>query len=145
MAGRDATFPQRLRPHPRGVRGKAQGADHGDERGTQKSQGAACGHRPAGKADKKAAPVVGLYASPPGGHGVLDHRQTNRPVTEYGEEALWDGGRDAWEKMRAIFEVIRMIKRYNSYSLPIPFQDLTFEIQRTLFRRFNRMELSAFC
>ena len=32
---------------------------------------------------------------------------------------------------------------YNSYLLPIPFQDLTFEVQRTLFRRFNRMVLSA--
>ena len=95
MAGRDAAFPQRLRPHPRGVRGKAQGADHRDERGTQKSQGAACGHRPAGKADKEAAQAVGLYAPPPGGHGVLDHRQTNRPVTEYGEETLWGGSGDA--------------------------------------------------
>ena len=33
---------------------------------------------------------------------------------------------------------------YNSYLLPIPFQDLTFEIQRTLFRRFDRMKLSTF-
>lgn len=55
MAGWNTAFPQRLRPHPRGVRGKAQGADHGDERGTQKSQGAACGHRPARKANKEAA------------------------------------------------------------------------------------------
>ena len=95
MAGRDTAFPQRLRPHPRGVRGKAQGADHGDERGTQKSQGAACGHRSAGKADQNTAQAVGLYASPPRGHGVLDHRQTNRAGTEYGEEALWDDERDA--------------------------------------------------
>ena len=29
-------------------------------------------------------------------------------------------------------------------SLPIPFQDLAFEIQRTLFRGFDRMELSSF-
>lgn len=99
MAGRDATFPQRLRPHPRGVRGKTQGADHGDERGTQKSQGAACGHRPARKADKKAAQAVGLYAPPPGGHRVLDHRQTNRTGKKYREEALWDGGGDAWESV----------------------------------------------
>jgi len=127
------------------VQGKAQDADRGDERGTQKSQGAACGHRSARKADKKAAQAVGLYAPPPGGHGVLDHRQTNRTVTEYGEEALWDGGRDAWEKMRAIFEVIRMIKRYNSYLLPVSLQNLTFEVQRTPFRGFDRMELSTFC
>ena len=33
---------------------------------------------------------------------------------------------------------------YNSYSLPIPFQDLAFEIQRTLFRGFDRMEFSSF-
>lgn len=33
MAGRDATFPQRLRPHPRGVRGEAEGVDFGDESG----------------------------------------------------------------------------------------------------------------
>lgn len=99
MAGRDTAFPQRLRPHSRGVRGKAQDADHGDERGTQKSQGAACGHRPAGKADKKAAQAVGLYAPPPGDHGVLDHRQTNRTVTEYGEEALWDGSGSAGESV----------------------------------------------
>lgn len=38
---------------------------------------------------------MGLYAPPPGGHGVLDHRQTNRIGEEYSEEALWDGGRDA--------------------------------------------------
>ena len=95
MAGRDTALPQRLRPYPRGVRGKTQGADYGDERGTQKSQGAACGHRPANQVDKNAAQVVGLYAPPPGGHGVLDHRQTNRTVTEYGEEALWDDERDA--------------------------------------------------
>lgn len=88
MAGRDAAFPQRLRPHPRGVRGKAESTDRGDERGAQKSQGAACGHRPAGKTDKKAAQAVGLYAPPPGGHGILDHRQTNRVGEEYGEEAL---------------------------------------------------------
>ena len=100
MAGRDATFPQRLRPHPRGVRGKAQGADRGDERGTQKSQGAACGHRPAGKADKKTAQAVGLYAPPPGDHGVLDHRQTNRIGEEYGEEALWDGSGNAGKKIK---------------------------------------------
>ena len=99
MAGRDTAFPQRLRPHPRGVRGKAQGADHGDERGTQKSQGAACWHRSARKADKKAAQAVGLYAPPPGGHGVLDHRQTNRPGTEYGEEALWDDSGNAGESV----------------------------------------------
>ena len=84
MAGRDTAFPQRLRPHPRGVRGKAQDADHGDERGTQKSQGADCGHRPADKIDKEAAQAVGLYAPPPGGHGVRHYRQTNRTGTEYG-------------------------------------------------------------
>lgn len=95
MAGRDTAFPQRLRPHPRGVQGKAQDADRGDERGTQKSQGAACGHRSARKADKKAAQAVGLYAPPPGGHGVLDHRQTNRTGKKYREEALWDDERDA--------------------------------------------------
>ena len=38
---------------------------------------------------------MGLYAPPPGDHGVLDHRQTNRTGTEYGEEALWDGGGNA--------------------------------------------------
>ena len=103
MAGRNATFPQRLRPHPRGVRGKAQGADCGDERGTQKSQGAACGHRSARKADKKAAQAVGLYAPPPGGHRVLDPRQTNRPVAEYSEEALWGGGGNTEGRLTDIF------------------------------------------
>lgn len=95
MAGWNTAFPQRLRPHPRGVRGKTQGADRGDERETQKTQGAACGHRSAGKADKKAAQAVGLYAPPPGGHGILDHRQTNRTGTEYGKEALWGDSGDA--------------------------------------------------
>ena len=99
MAGRDTAFPQRLRPHPRGVRGKAESTDHGDERGTQKSQGAACGHRPARKADQETAQAVGLYALPPGGHRVLDPRQTNRPGTEYGEEALWGGSGNVGEKM----------------------------------------------
>ena len=95
MARRQETRPQCLRPHPRGVRGQAKGADHGDERGAQKSQGAACRHRPADQADKNAAQVVGLYAPPPGGHGVLNHRQTNWTGTEYGEEILWDGDGNA--------------------------------------------------
>lgn len=99
MAGRDTAFPQRLRPHPRGVRGKAESTDRGDERGTQKSQGAACRHRPAGKADKETAQAVGLYAPPPGGHGVLDHRQTNRTGKKYREEALWDGSGSAEESV----------------------------------------------
>lgn len=38
MAGRDATFPQRLRPHPRGVRGEAQGADHRDKNRTGRAE-----------------------------------------------------------------------------------------------------------
>ncbi len=88
MAGRDTAFPQRLCAHLRGVREEIESADHGDERGTQKSQGAACGHHPADKTDKETAQAMGLYASPPGGHGVLDPRQTNRTGTEYGEEAL---------------------------------------------------------
>lgn len=89
------------------MRGKTQGTDRGDERGTQKSQGAAYGHRPAGKVDKKAAQVVGLYAPPPGGHGVLHPRQANRPGEEYREETLWDAGGNAGEEMRAIFAVIK--------------------------------------
>lgn len=99
MAGWNTAFPQRLRPHPRGVRGKAQGADHRDERGTQKSQGAACGHCPANQVDKNAAQVVGLYAPPSGGHGVLDYRQTNRTGKKYREEALWDGSGSAGESV----------------------------------------------
>ena len=110
MAGRDTAFLQRLRPHPRGVRGKTQGADRGDGRGTQKSQGAACGHRSARKADKKAAQAVGLYAPPPGGHGVLDHRQTNRPVAEYSEEALRDDGGDNGKNVR--IEVVFLLDIY---------------------------------
>ena len=105
MAGRDATFPQRLRPHPRGVRGKAHGADHGDERGTQKSQGAACGHRPARKADKETAQAMGLYAPPPGGHGALDHRQTNRTGKKYREEALRSSGSNVGGRQRIRAEV----------------------------------------
>ena len=77
------------------MRGKAQDADRGDERGTQKSQGAACRHRPARKADQETAQAMGLYAPPPGGHGILDHRQTNRTGKKYREEALWDDERDA--------------------------------------------------
>ena len=42
---------------------------------------------------------MGLYAPPPGGHGVLDPRQTNRPVAEYSEEALWGGSGNAGEKI----------------------------------------------
>ena len=34
---------------------------------------------------------------------------------------------------------------YSLYLLPISFQDLTFEIQCALFRRFNRMKLPALC
>ena len=103
MAGRNATFPQRLRPHPRGVRGKTESTDRGDERGTQKSQRAACGHRSSRKADKETAQAVGLYAPPPGGHRVLDPRQTNRPVAEYSEEALWGGGGNTEGRLTDIF------------------------------------------
>ena len=103
MAGRDATFPQRLRPHPRGVRGKAQDADCGNERGTKKSQGAACRHRPARKADQETAQAVGLYAPPPGGHGVFDPRQTNRPGKKYREETLWDDGSNTEGRLTDIF------------------------------------------
>lgn len=106
MAGRDATFPQRLRPYPQGVRRKAQDADRGDERGTQKSQGAACGHRSAGKADKKTAQAVGLYAPPPGGHGVLHTRQTNRTGKKYREEALWDDERADRERLDMALQYI---------------------------------------
>ena len=52
------------------------------------------------KADKKTAQAVGLYAPPPGGHGVLDPRQTNRTGKKYREEALWDGSGDAWGNVR---------------------------------------------
>ena len=55
---------------------------------------------------------MGLYAPPPGGHRVLDPRQTNRPVAEYSEEALWGGSGNAGEKMRAIFATTRIIARY---------------------------------
>lgn len=85
------------------MRGKAESTDLGDERGTQKSQRAACGRRPARKADKKAAQAVGLYAPPPGGHGVLDPRQTKRTGTEYGEEALWDDGSNTEGRLTDIF------------------------------------------
>lgn len=81
------------------MRGKAQDADCGNERGTKKSQGAACRHRPARKADQETAQAVGLYAPPPGGHRVLDHRQTNRTGTEYGEETLWNAGGNAGESV----------------------------------------------
>ena len=103
MAGRDTAFPQRLRPHPRGVRGKAESTDRGDERGTQKSQGATCGHRSANQVDKNAAQVVGLYAPPPGGHRVLNHRQTNRPGKKYREETLWDDGSNTEGRLTDIF------------------------------------------
>lgn len=42
---------------------------------------------------------MGLYAPPPGGHGVLDPRQTNRLGKKYREEALWDGSGNAGEKI----------------------------------------------
>ena len=106
MAGRDTAFPQRLRQYPRGVRGKAESTDRGDERGTQKAERAACGHRPARKADKEAAQAVGLYAPPPGGHGVLDHRQANRPGKEYSKEALWDDERADRERLDMALQYI---------------------------------------
>ena len=99
MAGRNTAFPQCLRPHPRGVREEAESADHGDERGTEKPQRAACGHRSAGKADQETAQAMGLYASPPKGHGVRHHRQTNRAGKEYSEEALWNDVGNAGESV----------------------------------------------
>ena len=80
------------------MRGKAEGTDRGDECGTQKTQGTACGHRPADQADQNAVQAVGLYAPPPGDYGVLHPRQANRIGTKYGEEALWGDGGDAGEK-----------------------------------------------
>ena len=77
------------------MREEAESVDYRDERGTQKSQGAACGYHPADKSDEEAAQAMGLYAPPPGGHGVLDSRQTNRTGEEYGEETLWDDGGNA--------------------------------------------------
>ena len=88
------------------MRGKAQDADRGDERGTQKSQGAACRYRPTGKADQNTAQAVGLYAPPPGGHGVLDHRQANRPGKEYSKEALWDDERADRERLDMALQYI---------------------------------------
>jgi hypothetical protein len=49
------------------------------------------------------------------------------------------------ERYTPLYPFQKGIKGYNVFSLPVSFQDFTFEIQRTLFRRFNRMELSAFC
>lgn len=49
------------------------------------------------------------------------------------------------ERYTPLYPIQKGIKGYNTFSLPIPFQDLTFEVQRTLFRGFDRMELSAFC
>ncbi len=72
---------------------KALIAEMNEERKNLKEQLA--GIAPPEKLTKEAAQAVGLYAPPPGGHGVLDPRQTNRPGTEYGEEALWDGSGDA--------------------------------------------------
>ena len=40
-----------------------------------------------------------LYAPSPGGHGVLDSRQTNRTGEKYREEALWDGSGSAGENV----------------------------------------------
>lgn len=40
MARRQETRPQCLRPHPRGVRGKTEGADHRDENRTRGAEAA---------------------------------------------------------------------------------------------------------
>lgn len=84
MARRQKALSQCLRPHLRGVRGGTESADCGDERGTQKSQEAACGYRSAGKAEQETTQAMGLYASSLEGHGVRHHRQTNRTDEEYG-------------------------------------------------------------
>ena len=86
------------------MRGKAQDADRRDERGAQKSQRAACGHRPTGKADKETAQAMELYAPPPGGHGVRNPCQTNRTGKEYGEETLWDGDGNAGEEIETMHD-----------------------------------------
>ena len=81
------------------MREEDENADYGDKRGAKKSQGAAYRHRPTDKIDEEAAQVMGLYAPPSGGHGVRHHRQTNRIGEKYGEEALWNDGDNAGEKI----------------------------------------------
>lgn len=49
---------------------------------------------------------MGLYAPPPGGHGVLDPRQTNRPGKEYSKEALWDDERADRERLDMALQYI---------------------------------------
>ena len=49
------------------------------------------------------------------------------------------------ERYTPLYPFQKGIEGHNAFSLPIPFQNLAFEIQRTLFRRFDRMKLSAFC
>ena len=49
------------------------------------------------------------------------------------------------ERYTPLYPFQKGIKGYNVFSLPVSFQDFTFEIQRALFRCFDRMKLPAFC
>ena len=49
------------------------------------------------------------------------------------------------ERYTPLYPFQKGIKGYNVFSLPVSFQDFTFEIQRALFRCFDWMKLPAFC
>lgn len=48
------------------------------------------------------------------------------------------------ERYTPLYPFQKGIKGYNVFSLPVSFQDFTFEIQRALFRCFDWMQLPAF-
>ena len=49
------------------------------------------------------------------------------------------------ERYTPLYPFQKGIKGYNVFSLPVSFQDFTFEIQRALLRCFDWMQLPAFC
>lgn len=85
----------RLRPHPGGVRGKAEGADSADERGAESNPVPDEGHHTAGYAHQETAANLGIPAASPGRDKLQYHRQGCKGEPAYRGQALWDSAGDA--------------------------------------------------
>lgn len=79
----------RLRPHPGGVRGKAEGTYPEDECGEESHPGPDAWDHAAGQTHKEAAADLGVHEAPPGGNQLQRHRQGGQGDPAYGGQALY--------------------------------------------------------
>ena len=84
LAGRRKALQMRLRPHPGGVRSKAEGADPADERGAASPAGPGTGQHPAGQAHQDTEEDLEVHEIPPRCDQLPSHRQRRRGDESYG-------------------------------------------------------------